>query len=84
MVAAATIPTSVLPAPQGSTMMPERARWEPNMLYDTGQAVRVRGTYGTCRHLVCAGSQAERGLTPSGRGATAGGDNCRNGYRRLL
>ena len=50
---------------------------------DTGQAVRVRGTYVTCRHLVCAGSQAERGLTSSGRGATAGADNCHNGYRRL-
>ena len=40
-------------------------------LHDTGHAVRVRGTYATCRHLVCAGSQAERGLTQSGRGATA-------------
>ena len=27
------VPTSVLTAPQGSTMMPERARWEPNILY---------------------------------------------------
>ena len=43
-------------------------------LHDTGQAVRVRGTYVTCRHLVCAGSQAERGLTPSGRGTSAGAD----------
>jgi len=30
--------------------------------------------YVTCRHLVCAGSQAERGLTPSGRGISAGAD----------
>jgi len=44
-----------------------------------GQAVRVRGTYVTCRHLVCAGSQAERGRTTSGRGVTSGADNCRNG-----
>ena len=28
-VHAATMPTRVLPAPQGSTMMPERARWLP-------------------------------------------------------
>jgi len=25
-------------------------------LFDTGQAVRVRGMYVTCRHPVCAGS----------------------------
>ena len=43
-------------------------------LHDTGQAVRVGGTYVTCRHLVCAGSLAERGLTPSGRGTSAGAD----------
>jgi len=24
-------------------------------LHDTGQAVGVRGTYVTCRHLICAG-----------------------------
>eukprot|EP00965_Chrysotila_dentata_P207594 6184216-Pleurochrysis_carterae.AAC.1 len=30
-VHAAMMPTSVLPAPHGSTMMPERARWLPNM-----------------------------------------------------
>jgi len=51
---------------------------------DTGHALRVRGMYVTCRHLVCAGSQAERGLILSGRDATAGADNCRNGHRRLL
>ena len=33
---------------------------------------------------LCWLSQAERRLTPSGWGATAGADNCRNGYRRLL
>ena len=51
------------------------------IVYATGQAAssRVGGTYVACRHLVCAGSQAERGLTPSERGATAGADNCRNG-----
>ena len=44
-------------------------------LHDTGQAVRVRGTYVTRRHLVYSGSQAERGLTtPSGRGTSAGAD----------
>ena len=43
-------------------------------LYDTGHAVHAGGTYVTCRHLVCAGSQAERGLTPSGRGTSAGAD----------
>jgi len=43
-------------------------------LHDTGQAVRVGGTYVTCRHLVCADSQAECGLTPSGRGTPAGVD----------
>jgi len=43
-------------------------------LHDTGQAVRVGGTSNTCRQLVCAGSQAERGLTPSGRGTSAGAD----------
>ena len=31
IVHAATMPTSVLPAPQGSTMMPERARWFENI-----------------------------------------------------
>jgi len=36
-------------------------------LHDTGHVVRVRGTYVTCRHLVCASSLAERGLTPSGK-----------------
>jgi len=43
-------------------------------LLDTGQAVRVGGTYVTCRHLFCAGPQAERGLTPSGRGTSASAD----------
>jgi hypothetical protein len=32
IVVAAAMPTSVLPAPQGSTMMPERARPLPNIL----------------------------------------------------
>jgi len=41
---------------------------------ETGHAVRVNGTYVPCRHLVCAGSQSERGLPPSGWGTTAGAD----------
>jgi len=43
-------------------------------VHGTGQVARDRGMYVTCRHLVCAGSQAERGLIPSGRGTSAGAD----------
>jgi len=51
----------------------------------TGRGSTAGGAYVTCRHLVRAGSQAERGLTPSG-GSTAGaGITAVNGYiRRLL
>jgi len=50
----------------------------------TGRGSTSGGTYVACRHLVCAGSQAERGLTPSG-GSTAGaGITAVNGHTRRL
>ena len=44
---------------------------------ETGRESTVGGTYVTCRHLVCAGSQAERGLTTSGGVNSRRRDNSR-------
>ena len=52
IVHAATMPTSVLPAPHGSTMIPERARWLENIRLSerscSGRGVRVEGAGRGC------------------------------------